>query len=202
MTSQNTNIDVFQPFRLAEALIIPQLNEIHRAGRICRVERQVMLLLVHLAENVGQAVTRDALFAALWADSCSGDEAITQAVSKLRKALGDKPGKGAIVQTVRKVGYRLNGPILSAIGQSTETRADVPVTLRRANWKWVAAAALAWVTLVHGGVRVEQSSGHPSKVHAVRMIIPDEGSIRFERGSVVFPSADSLSSPDMVWHTD
>jgi len=202
MTSQNSNPDFFQPFRLADVLIIPQLNEIHCSGRVCRVERQVMLLLVHLAQNVDRAVTREALFEALWSDSCSGDEAITQAVSKLRKALGDKPGKGALLQTVRKVGYRLNGPVLTATGQAPHSSAEkMPVKPRKRVWKWVVAAGIAWVMLTHG-IHFENSEGHPSRVRAVRMIIPDEGEIRFDRGTVIFPMSDSLESGQTVWRSE
>jgi len=46
------------------------------------------------------------LFSALWPDVAVTDNALTQAVSELRQALGDDPSKPTYIQTVARRGYR------------------------------------------------------------------------------------------------
>ncbi len=100
-----------RPFALARVSVEPLLNQIERDGSVVRVERKVMPLLLLLVQHADCVLTREAILSTLWPDSSSNDEALTQAASKLRKALGDCPKDGAIIQTIRKVGYRLNGPV-------------------------------------------------------------------------------------------
>lgn len=68
-----------------------------------------MRVLAVLAETPGEVVSRADLFEAVWADTVVNDEALTRAVSELRKALGDD-APGAI-ETIRGTGYRLALPI-------------------------------------------------------------------------------------------
>ena len=51
-------------------------------------------------------VGKDELFSALWPDVAVTDNALTQAVSELRQALGDDPSKPTYIQTVARRGYR------------------------------------------------------------------------------------------------
>jgi TolB-like protein/Tfp pilus assembly protein PilF len=51
-------------------------------------------------------VGKDELFAALWPDVAVTDNALTQAVSELRQALGDDPSSPTYIQTVARRGYR------------------------------------------------------------------------------------------------
>jgi len=71
-----------------------------------------MRLLLHLCEHVDQTCSRDGIMESVWPDSEPNEETLTQAVSKLRKALGDS--NRSLIRTVRKVGYRLNGPVTTA----------------------------------------------------------------------------------------
>jgi len=100
-----------QTFTIAAITVEPQLNQILRGEDTVQVERQVMLVLLYLVDHANQVVTRESMITALWPDTFANDEALTQAISKLRKALGDSPGTGRVIQTIRKVGYRLVGPV-------------------------------------------------------------------------------------------
>jgi DNA-binding winged helix-turn-helix (wHTH) protein len=50
-----------------------------------------MELLFFLARHPGEVVSRDDLLAVRWDGVVVGDDALTQAVIKLRKAFGDNP---------------------------------------------------------------------------------------------------------------
>ena len=51
--------------------------------------------------------TRDELLDAVWGETIVGEEALTRAISELRRALGDDPREPRYVETIRKGGYRL-----------------------------------------------------------------------------------------------
>lgn len=83
------------------------LNELSRGDEIVRLEPKVMEVLTFLAAHPGDVVSRDALLDAVWPSVIVGDDALTQAVIKLRKALGDESRQPIYIQTIPKRGYRL-----------------------------------------------------------------------------------------------
>ena len=86
-----------------------------------KLESRVAQLLLHLAENQNIAVSRKLLMDKTWPGVVIGDEALTNAVNKLRKALGDDPDYPKIIETIPKVGYRLVAPVRH-IPQATPER--------------------------------------------------------------------------------
>ena len=83
------------------------LNLLRRGQQAVHLEPKAMELLFFLAGHPGEVVSRDDLLAALWDGVVVGDDALTQAVIKLRKAFGDNPREPSYIQTVPKRGYRL-----------------------------------------------------------------------------------------------
>lgn len=78
-----------------------------------------MALLVYLSDNAGRD-TREQLFEALWPGVIVSDDTLTQAVIKLRKALGDSAKNPQYIQTIPKRGYRLcaevnSGRVITAV---------------------------------------------------------------------------------------
>src|SRR3954451_159037 len=63
-------------------------------------------LLLHLLDNAGALVTKEALLDALWPGANVTDNALTQAVSDLRQALGDDAMSPRYIKTVARRGYR------------------------------------------------------------------------------------------------
>src|SRR6476660_6881157 len=92
---------------IGEWRVDPAANELTRAGTAVRVEPKVMQVLLQLAECAGGVVSRDQLLDAVWPGVVVGDEALTQTIIKLRRALGDDPRAPAYVETIAKRGYRL-----------------------------------------------------------------------------------------------
>jgi DNA-binding winged helix-turn-helix (wHTH) protein/TolB-like protein len=99
------------------------LNEIERAGRVVHLEPKAMAVLLLLAERPGEVVTRDELLAAVWPDVVVTDNALTQVVIKLRRALEDSPREPKYLQSIAKRGYRLIAEVRPAVG--SPARADV-----------------------------------------------------------------------------
>ena len=82
-----------------------------RDGENVPLSPKIIDLLLFLAARPSVLVSKDELFNALWPDVAVTDNALTQAVSELRQALGDDPGKPKYVQTVARRGYRFISPV-------------------------------------------------------------------------------------------
>ena len=64
-----------------------------------------------LAGRPGGVVSREELLSLVWPGVVVGDEALTQSVIKLRRALGDNPRSPAYIETISKRGYRFIAPV-------------------------------------------------------------------------------------------
>ena len=81
-----------------------------RGGQESRLEPRLASLLEMLAARPGAVVSRDELLDTVWGDEGS-DEALTQAVSRLRQLLGNRD----LILTEPRKGYRLVAdPVLVA----------------------------------------------------------------------------------------
>jgi len=87
--------------------------ELRRGGRVIRLERQPMELLILLADRHGQLVTRDEIELRLWGPggSVGAEPIINNCIYKLRSLLGDDRENPHLIQTVSRRGYRLVGSI-------------------------------------------------------------------------------------------
>jgi DNA-binding winged helix-turn-helix (wHTH) protein len=82
-----------------------------------RLEPRLMLLLCILSNNEGKVVSREFLIKEIWNDYGGADEGLTQAISFLRKVIGDK--KKEIIETIPKRGYILHATISRNINEET-----------------------------------------------------------------------------------
>ena len=94
-----------EEFSLGSGQVRPSLLEVQANGTTIPLEPRVMQLLVALWRANGAPVSRDDLIVACWGGLAISDDAITQCVSKLRRAISGLPG--VEVASVPRVGYRL-----------------------------------------------------------------------------------------------
>ena len=126
-------------------------NELGRGGDTVRVEPKAMEVLMVLAERAGEVVSRDDLLAAVWPGVVVGDEALTQSIIKLRRALGDNPRAPSYIETISKRGYRLIAPV----GKEHAVLAPAP---RRRLWPMLAAGVVVLAALAAGIVFYDSPS--------------------------------------------
>lgn len=86
-------------------------NELRRGAELHHLEPKATEVLACLARRAGEVVSREELLAAVWPGVVVGDDALTQAIIKLRKALGDDARAPAYIETIAKRGYRLIAPV-------------------------------------------------------------------------------------------
>jgi TolB-like protein/DNA-binding winged helix-turn-helix (wHTH) protein/Tfp pilus assembly protein PilF len=123
------------PFLVADWTVDAAANRLLRDGDEVRLEPKVMSVLVYLARHRGQVVTRNELESGVWTGMVVGYDAVTNAVIKLRRALGDDSRAPRVIETISKQGYRLIaevGPVdQPMIGQSPAPETTGPVTAER-----------------------------------------------------------------------
>ncbi len=102
-----------------------------------RLQPRLTSVLTALAASGGQVVPRQQLIETLWADYYTGDLALNQTISKLRRALGDSSGNTEIIETVVKNGYRLLLPVYSKDPNKRFTYSSLSTGVR--NFGWIAS---------------------------------------------------------------
>ena len=85
--------------------------ELRVEGRAIDLELKPLEVLQQLLLHAGQVVTKESLLEAVWPGLTVVDSSLATAISKLRKALGDRDA--AIVVNVPRVGYRLAADVQS-----------------------------------------------------------------------------------------
>lgn len=86
-------------------------HQLRRGDQTVRLEHKVMQVLAYLAQRPGTVVSREELADNVWSGVVVGDDAVTNAVIKLRRAFGDSSREAKIIETVPKSGYRLTAPV-------------------------------------------------------------------------------------------
>lgn len=95
-------------FRIGEShQVEPSLNSVTGPAGAIRLEPKVMQVLVCLAENAGDVVSKERLMRSVWPDAFVGDDVLTRAISELRRVFGDDAKEPRFIQTIPKSGYRL-----------------------------------------------------------------------------------------------
>jgi len=89
-----------------------------------KLGRKAYRLLLLLAEQDGQLLTKDELFATVWDGTIVTESALTSAIKELRRALDDPSVNPRYIESVYGRGYRLLAPVeRRAAGQSRPVQA-------------------------------------------------------------------------------
>jgi transcriptional activator of cad operon len=93
--------------RIGAWRVNPASDEISRNGETARVEVRTMRLLLCLAEHAGEVVSIDDLLNQVWSDVTVAPDSVYQAVTSLRRLLGDDPKQPTYIATIPRLGYRM-----------------------------------------------------------------------------------------------
>jgi TolB-like protein/DNA-binding winged helix-turn-helix (wHTH) protein len=90
--------------------------QLRHSGRVVRLERIPMDLLILLVDRAGELVTREQIVEKVWGKDVflDTDNSINGAVRKLRRALQDDPDQPRLIETVPARGYRFIAPLNGA----------------------------------------------------------------------------------------
>src|SRR5215813_1039479 len=110
---------LFPPFRLEL-----ENEQLWRESELIPLRRKTFAVLRYLVEHHGQLVTKDQLFAAVWAETYVEDVAVAICIRELRKALGDEARTPRFIETIRGRGYRFLAPLTIAQPPSQQSQAN------------------------------------------------------------------------------
>src|SRR5262245_9248807 len=167
-------------FRLGAIQIRPSIRQVDRDGNSETLEPRIMQVLVALARNRGEVVSRDELIQTCWEGRVVGDDALNRCTSKIRK-LGEAKGDFRL-ETIPRVGYRLhdnsapaqtNTPPSGAVSKSPRTLSRRTVTLVVAGLIAFAVALAGWQMLGRSDKTIAvlpfaNDTGDPNKDYIAR----------------------------------
>jgi len=98
-------------YRFGPVLVDRLRYRVLRDDAVLPLTPKLLDLLLHLVENAGALMTKEQLLDTLWPGANVTDNALAQAVSELRVALGDDAGTPRFIKTVARRGYRFIAPV-------------------------------------------------------------------------------------------
>ncbi|HEY4645650.1 MAG TPA: winged helix-turn-helix domain-containing protein [Steroidobacteraceae bacterium] len=135
-------------FQFGELWIDPRAGEVSGPAGHEKLDPKVMDVLVMLAQHAGQVVLREHLLARLWPNAVVTDDVLSRCIYELRRQLsragGDEQYK-AMVDTVPKRGYRLNGEVALPQARSSARTKRLSNRLVPGLTIMIAAAVLLWL---------------------------------------------------------
>lgn len=117
---------VFGPFELDAAR-----RQLRLSGEPVRLSDRQLDVLLLLVTRAGQIVAKDDLVQAGWDDVAVGDNSLEQAISTLRKRLGDGSGR-AFIENVPRRGYRFTADVTRSAARASDDRLDALLAPQRA----------------------------------------------------------------------
>lgn len=157
-------------------------RRLRRAGRVLKLERIPLEILLLLLEHPGQVVTREEIVARVWGNDVflDTDNSIRGAIRKIRQVLRDDPEQPEFIQTVTGKGYRFIAPVMgpapddqadvATAEEEKEFRAEVPVDVleerapgiwRRYGWLILGLAAVLVLAVAYVTTRNRQTEAPP-----------------------------------------
>lgn len=118
-------------FQIGAWRVEPGLNTVSNNGTTAHLEPKVMEVLLCLAAQPGDPVSKEHLLRTVWRDTFVSDDVLTRSISELRRVFADDAKDSRFIQTIPKRGYRLIAPVISGHGD-TEVR-SIPATLSKAD---------------------------------------------------------------------
>jgi len=90
-----------------------EAEQLHRNGRVVRIQPKPFKLLCLLAGQAGKLVTREEIQKTLWTSDTfvDFDQGVNFAIKQVREALGEDADRPLYIQTVPKRGYRFVAPL-------------------------------------------------------------------------------------------
>jgi len=129
--------------------IDPQLGQMSRGTETVRLEARTLRLLMYLANRAGETVGIEELLDQVWSGVVVTQDSVYQAITALRRLLGDDAKQPTYIVTVPRLGYRLIAPVRAAVEEPVPAVSPpvlAPAPRARASRRlalWCAAIVLA-----------------------------------------------------------
>ena len=188
-----------QALQVGRWVFEPRSNTLRSGAQTVHVEPKVADLLAFFAGRPGQVIGRSELLDAVWPGVVVGDDALTQSVNKLRRALGDSARPPRYLETVPKRGYRL----VAEVGEPALAARGTDPPVRPRPWGRYAAFGLAAAVLAGALAAWQWTSGAASRdLAAILALVPDGTQGAERRPEVLVRRFDAIGQPDTPSHVE
>ncbi|MBN8551790.1 MAG: transcriptional regulator [Caulobacterales bacterium] len=99
------------PYRFGDFELDVANRRLSRDGQAVELSARYFDALALMVSEPGHLITKDRFLDEVWRGVPVTDEALTQCVRSLRRALGDEAGRPRFIETVPKHGYRFVAPV-------------------------------------------------------------------------------------------
>jgi len=158
--------------RFGEYVLDPQKRLLWKDGDSIPLMPKAFDLLRYLAENHGRVIDKDELMSAVWPDTVVEESNLSQNISILRRALGEKRAQNLYIATVPGTGYKFVADVeLEGPGKAPEpvTSAQAPDLGTRSRWR-VFAIPVGILLVILASVFVWNRAADPPTSNAIRSI--------------------------------
>ncbi|ROQ24987.1 winged helix-turn-helix domain-containing protein [Gallaecimonas pentaromativorans] len=141
-------------FVIGDFVVRPEHHSLVKDGQEQLLEPRAMTILMLLARQAGELVSREALLLEAWPGRVVSDNAINQFITKLRRSLGDDAKEPRYIVTVPKRGYRLIAPVEEVLLEAPRLPQPLtnqpPAPPERATWPGWALALILLLPVLQG----------------------------------------------------
>ena len=113
-------------------------RRVTRGGEIVSIPDRHIGVLQHLLAHAGSVVSKDGLIESAWSGLAVTDNSLEQAISGLRRVLGDGPDGQPYIQTVPRQGYRFTGEVMRTTVRASDDSLEALLAPHRA---WIEGRA-------------------------------------------------------------
>jgi transcriptional activator of cad operon len=143
--------------RIGDWTVSSNSDQISRDGETARLEARSLRLLLYLAEHAGEVVSIDELLNNVWAGVTVSPDSVYQAVTTLRRTLGDDPKRPQYIATVPRLGYRMVAKVTPSVDHVLGETGPEPhasssdLTLAKTHRSFAKPISQSWI---HAGIGV------------------------------------------------
>jgi len=167
-------------------------RRVTRAGEVVAIPDRHIGVLLYLLAHAATVVSKDQLIASAWDGLAVTDNSLEQAISGLRRVLGDGPSGDAYIQTVPRQGYRFTAIVTRTTARASDDSLEALLAPHRA---WIEGRA-ALETL-----EAEQIHRARGVFESVLRSAPDQASAHVglaNAGIMQFEMTRTDESPDIA----
>ena len=161
MFGKSVDVTENRDFEVGRLVFDPRSGRLSARAASCRLEPKAAAVLSLLCREEGRMVSRQALLDGAWGEGEGSDEALTQVVAQIRRALETLGEPGTMIETLSKRGYRLDAAAGSAAATADPQETPPPGAMARPEARssrrpWLIATVVAaalmigWLALPHG----------------------------------------------------
>lgn len=147
--------------------------KLFKDGEEIHLEPTVLRLLIYLISNRDCLVTHNELMETVWGDTVISESALSKAIARLRKALGDNPASPRYIETVHSQGYRFAAEVEMPGQEAPATRPPREARIlarRKTTLAGIVAIALMLLGSLYWRGTTEQDIQHSDQIQSIAVL--------------------------------